>query len=136
MRLIVIVGDGMADRPLKELDYKTPLQAAKPRNMNRLAANGISGLLDSVALGVAPGSDAANLSILGYEGQNCTGRGPFEATGAGIKLETGDTAFRCNFATVNKELMLVDERAGRIREEAKALRARGCEYKIKEKFGC
>ncbi len=121
MRLIVIVGDGMADRPLKELNYKTPLQAAKPKNMNRLAANGVSGLLDPIEPGVAPGSEAAHLSILGYGQQVCEGRGPFEAAGAKIKLEPEDVAFRCNFATVNKEMILVDERAGRIRDEAKIL---------------
>jgi 2,3-bisphosphoglycerate-independent phosphoglycerate mutase len=122
MRVILIVGDGMADRPIKELGFQTPLQAAKPENMDTLASNGISGLLDPVALGTAPGSDAANLAILGYDPQAlCLGRGPFEAAGAGIKLEPDDVAFRCNLATVNDDLVLVDERAGRIRDEAQEL---------------
>jgi 2,3-bisphosphoglycerate-independent phosphoglycerate mutase len=116
MHIIMIVGDGMADRPLKQLDFQTPLEAAKPENMDTLAANGISGLLDPVAPGIAPGSDVANLSILGYNSKEiCGGRGPFEAAGVGIELEEGDVAFRCNLATVDKELVLVDERAGRIR---------------------
>jgi 2,3-bisphosphoglycerate-independent phosphoglycerate mutase len=122
VRCIVIVGDGMADRPLRELDFKTPLEAAEPKSMGRLASCGISGLLDTVAPGIAPGSDAANLAVLGYDPWVvCGGRGPFEAAGAGLKLELGDVAFRCNFATVNNDYFLVDERAGRIRGEAKAL---------------
>lgn len=118
MRAIMIIGDGMADRPLRELDYKTPLEAAKAEHMDKLASNGISGLLDPIAPGIAPGSDAANLSILGYDPWKIKGRGPFEAAGAGIELEARDVAFRCNLATVNENFIMIDERAGRIREEA------------------
>lgn len=122
MRVILIVGDGMADRPIKELGFQTPLQAANPVNMDALASSGISGLLDPVAAGTAPGSDAANLEILGYDSRVlCGGRGPFEATGAGIKLEPGDVAFRCNLASVSDDLVLVDARAGRIGNEAREL---------------
>jgi 2,3-bisphosphoglycerate-independent phosphoglycerate mutase len=64
MRVILIVGDGMADRPIKELEFQTPMQAAKPENMDTLASKGISGLLDPVALGTAPGSDAGWLLFL------------------------------------------------------------------------
>jgi 2,3-bisphosphoglycerate-independent phosphoglycerate mutase len=122
MRCILIVGDGMADRPLQELDFKTPLEAAKPAFMDKLATQGASGLLDPIAPGIAPGSDAANLALLGYDPWLvCGGRGPFEAAGAGLELKKGDLAFRCNFATVDENLCLVDERAGRIGFEAKAL---------------
>jgi 2,3-bisphosphoglycerate-independent phosphoglycerate mutase len=122
LRCILIVGDGMADRPLAELGFKTPLEAAMPRFLNRLAAEGVSGLLDPVAPGVAPGSDAANLAILGYDPWLvCGGRGPFEAAGAGLALKPGELAFRCNFATVDDGLCLIDERAGRIGVEAQAL---------------
>jgi 2,3-bisphosphoglycerate-independent phosphoglycerate mutase len=122
MRCILIVGDGMADRPLRELDFKTPLEAAKPKFMDRLASEGVSGLLDPIAPGIAPGSDAANLAILGYDPWVvCGGRGPFEAAGVGLKLKKGDVAFRCNFATIDDGLCLVDERAGRIGMEAVAL---------------
>jgi 2,3-bisphosphoglycerate-independent phosphoglycerate mutase len=121
-RVILIVGDGMADHPQKQLGDKTPLEAAAPRNLDRVAANGISGLMDPVASGVAPGTEAANLSILGYDPQAaCCGRGPFEAAGVGIALGAGDVAFRCNFATVDDGFRVVDERAGRIREEAAEL---------------
>ena len=122
MRVVMIIGDGMADRPLQELKYKTPLEAAKPENMDKLASSGISGLLDPIAPGIAPGSDAANLSILGYDPWAIRGgRGPFEAAGAGIELEAHDVAFRCNLATVNEDFVIIDERAGRIRDEAMEL---------------
>lgn len=122
MRCILIVGDGMADRPMQELDFKTPLEAAEPQSMNKLAAKGACGLLDPIAPGIAPGSDAANLTLLGYNPWLvCGGRGPFEAAGAGLQLKRGDLAFRCNFAAVDTGLSLVDERAGRIGSEAKVL---------------
>jgi len=121
MKILLIIGDGMADRPLKELSYLTPLEAAEPRNMNALASNGNSGLLYAVAPGIAPGSDVANLSILGYNPYKVyTGRGGFEAAGAGIELEDEDLAFRCNFATVNNDFVVVDERAGRIHDDVAA----------------
>ncbi len=118
MKLLLIIGDGMADRPLKELSYSTPLEAANPQNMNMLASNGISGLLYAVAPGIVPGSDVANLSILGYDPyKDYTGRGCFEAAGAGIELKEEDLAFRCNFATINDNFIVVDERAGRIHDD-------------------
>lgn len=121
-RVILVIGDGMADRPLPELNGRTPLEIANPVNMNRLAALGISGLLDSVAPGVVPGTETAHLSILGYDPAIIySGRGPFEAAGAGLKIEPGDVAFRCNFAMVNEDFIIVDERAGRIQDEAKEL---------------
>ncbi len=122
MRCILIVGDGMADRPLQELDFKTPLEVAKPAFMDKLAAEGASGLLDPISPGIAPGSDAANLALLGYDPWLvCGGRGPFEAAGTGLTLHKGDLAFRCNFATVDDCLCLLDERAGRIGAEAQVL---------------
>jgi 2,3-bisphosphoglycerate-independent phosphoglycerate mutase len=119
-RCILIVGDGMADLPLAQLDGKTPLQAANPKNLNRLASLGASGTLDTIAPDFAPGSDAANLAILGYQ-TKVAGRGPFEAAGAKIKVCAGDLAFRCNFATVDSQMRIVDERAGRIGKEAQVL---------------
>lgn len=117
MRAVIIVGDGMADRPLKELGHKTPLEAANLKSMNRLASAGTSGLLDPIAPGVVPGSDVANLSILGYDVSSVyAGRGSLEAVGAGIELQEGDVAFRCDFATVKNDLIVTDERAGRIHD--------------------
>jgi 2,3-bisphosphoglycerate-independent phosphoglycerate mutase len=117
----MIIGDGMADRPLKQLGYRTPLEAAKPASMDKLASMGMSGLLDPVAVGVAPGTETACLTLLGYDAKSILGRGPFEAAGCGIKLKQDDVAFRCNLATVNEDLKMMDERAGRIGQETQAL---------------
>lgn len=118
----MVVGDGMADRPIKELDNRTPLEVAKNPNMNFLASNGVSGVLYPLITGMVPESDAANLAILGYDSNaSHTGRGPLEAAGAGIKMRQGDVAFRCNFATVANDFTLIDPRAGRIREGANEL---------------
>jgi 2,3-bisphosphoglycerate-independent phosphoglycerate mutase len=88
MRCVLIVGDGMADLPLPELGFKTPLEVAKVKFMNELACKGVLGLLDPIAPGIAPGSDAANLAFLGYDSELvCKGRGPFEAAGAGLPGE-------------------------------------------------
>jgi len=122
MRCILIIGDGMADWPLEELGFKTPIEAAEPQWMNWLACRGALGLLDPIAPGIAPGSDIANLAFLGYDVKSmCGGRGFFEAVGVGLRVKPGDLAFRCNFGTVDKNLRLVDERAGRIGDEAKVL---------------
>ncbi len=122
-KAIFIVCDGMGDLPDPKFGGKTPLQAAKKPNMDKLAAEGICGLLHSVGGGRVPGSDTSHLAIFGYPPDRYyTGRGTFEALGAGLKLEHGDVAFRCNFATVGKGMKLIDRRAGRISSsEAKEL---------------
>ncbi|MDH5816590.1 MAG: 2,3-bisphosphoglycerate-independent phosphoglycerate mutase [Candidatus Nezhaarchaeota archaeon] len=118
MKAIIIIGDGMADRPLEELNFMTPLEATKVNNMNWLASNGISGLLCSTV----PESDVANLAVFGYDPSSVyTGRGGFEAVGAGVQLSDEDLAFRCDFATINEDFVVIDERAGRVREEAAEL---------------
>lgn len=117
MKGIVLVMDGMGDRPLKEFDNQTPLQAANTPNMDEMAKNGITGIMDSIAPGIIPGSDTAHLSILGYDPYEVyTGRGPFEAAGVGVDVIPGDIAFRCNFSTADENGMVTDRRAGRIRE--------------------
>ncbi len=120
-KILVIVGDGMADRAVPELDGKTPLQAADTPNMDRLAREGSVGLLDPIRPGVRPGSDTAHLALLGYDPfEVYPGRGPLEALGAGVEVRPGDVAFRCNFATAEErdgELVVVDRRAGRINED-------------------
>lgn len=110
--------DGMADRPLKELDNKTPLESAKTPNMDKMAKIGINGIMDPIKPGIRAGSDTSHISILGYDPyQVYTGRGPFEAAGVGIEVMPGDIAFRCNFSTANEEGLIIDRRAGRIREK-------------------
>ncbi len=114
MKYIVIIGDGMADRPIKELGDKTPLQVADKPNMDRIAKMGKSGLLKTIPEGMGAGSDVANLSILGYDTKKYyTGRGPLEAVSAGVKLEDGDVAFRCNIIT-EEDGELADYSAGHI----------------------
>lgn len=114
--------DGMADRPLKELDNKTPLEAAKTPNMDKMAKIGINGIMDPIKPGIRAGSDTSHISILGYDPyQVYTGRGPFEAAGVGIEVMPGDIAFRCNFSTANEEGLITDRRAGRIREKTELL---------------
>ncbi|WP_456454425.1 2,3-bisphosphoglycerate-independent phosphoglycerate mutase [Methanopyrus sp.] len=120
-KILVIVGDGMADRAVSELDGKTTLQVADTPNMDRLAREGSVGLLDPIRPGVRPGSDTAHLALLGYDPfEVYPGRGPLEALGAGVEVRPKDIAFRCNFATAEErddELVVVDRRAGRINED-------------------
>lgn len=114
--------DGMGDRPIKELNNQTPLQAANTPNMDQMAKEGITGIMDSIAPGIRPGSDTAHLSILGYNPYEVyTGRGPFEASGVALDVIPGDIAFRCNFSTMDENGIVTDRRAGRIREGTKDL---------------
>lgn len=96
----------MADYPLKELNGKTPLEVAQIPNMDFIASKGVNGLLETIPPNMAPGSDVANLSIMGYNPQKYyTGRGPLEAASIGAKLDEGDVAFRCNFINEEKGLL-------------------------------
>jgi 2,3-bisphosphoglycerate-independent phosphoglycerate mutase len=108
MKYILILGDGMADYPVPELDDKTPLQLANKPNMDMIAAKGCSGLLKTVPEGLTPGSGTAILSVLGYDPTRYyTGRGPFEAAARNIKLDENDVAYRCNLIT-EKDGILID----------------------------
>jgi len=108
----------MADRPIKELDWKTPLEAAQKLSLNQIAKTGICGIMDPIAPGIPPGSDTATLALLGYDVLRVySGRGALEAIGSGINVSPSDIAFRCNFATVNENLVVLDRRAGRIANE-------------------
>lgn len=128
MKYIVIIGDGMADRPLKELGGKTPLQKAFTPNMDKLAGKGIIGRVRTIPPGFHPGSDVANLSILGYDPREFyTGRAPLEAASIGVKLDDDDIAYRCNLVTLrfNREktrAVMEDYSGGHIStEEAREL---------------
>jgi len=110
VKTVLIVCDGMGDR-LK--NGKTPLEEAFKPNMDEISKKGINGIMDVLAPGIIPGSDTAHLALFGYDPYKYyTGRGPFEALGAGIKLGCNDIAFRCNFGTV-KNGVVIDRRAGR-----------------------
>jgi 2,3-bisphosphoglycerate-independent phosphoglycerate mutase len=106
--------DGMGDLPIKELGNKTPLGAANTPNMDNLARTGKTGLMYTVSKGIAPESDVGVISILGYDPFTYeTGRGVLEAVGSGIKVENGDLALRCNFATLGERKRIIDRRVGR-----------------------
>lgn len=116
-KILMIVMDGLGDRAVKSLDYRTPLQCARKPNLDWFASNGTSGIMDVIAPGIRPGSDTSHLALLGYDPYKVyTGRGPFEAAGVGLVGKAGDVAFRCNFATVDSRFNVLDRRAGRIKE--------------------
>lgn len=117
MKLVVLLGDGMADLPIEALQGRTPLQAANKPNMDRLAKRGRSGLAQTVPDGFPPGSDVANLSVMGYApSRHYTGRAPLEAAAMEVQLGPADIAFRCNFVTIEKGIMQ-DYSAGHISTE-------------------
>ncbi len=114
MKYIVILGDGMADEPLAELGGKTPLEYADIPNMDRIAREGRCGMLQTVPEGFEPGSDVANLSILGYDPRTSyTGRGPLEAASMGVSLQDAEMAYRCNLVALRDGVM-EDFNAGHI----------------------
>ena len=115
VKAVLIIADGLGDRPIKELGNKTPLEAAVKPNLDKLASEGECGIMDPIAAGVRAGSDTSHLAILGYDPYKYyTGRGPFEAAGIGMDVKKGDIAFRCNFSTVDDNMVITDRRAGRI----------------------
>ncbi len=103
-KYVVLVGDGMGDYPIGELGGKTPLEAARTPNMDRLAAIGRQGLVRTIPEGMEPGSDVANMSLLGYDpATHHTGRAPLEAASMGIRLGPDDIAYRCNLVTLDTD---------------------------------
>lgn len=122
MKKVILVGDGMGDYPINELGGKSPLQAADIPHIRRAAAAGRLLMVQTVPEGMEPGSDVANLGLLGYNAaESYTGRAPIEAAGAGIELADDDVAFRCNLVTIQDETMK-DYSAGHITtEEAREL---------------
>ena len=122
MKYAVLIGDGMADFPMDEFGGKTVLQKANTPNMDYITKNGRAGLARTVPDGMPPGSDVANMSILGYDPKKYySGRAPLEAASMGIPLNDGDVAFRCNLITITDGI-IEDYSAGHITsEEAKTL---------------
>jgi len=122
MKYAILLGDGMSDRPLQELDGKTPLEVARIPHMNSIAKGGKIGIAETVPRGMSSGSDVANLSILGYDPKKYyTGRGPLEAANIGVRLGKLDVAFRCNLVSTDDDI-IADYSAGHITpKEAKIL---------------
>ncbi|MEM2122140.1 MAG: phosphoglycerate mutase, partial [Candidatus Bathyarchaeia archaeon] len=119
---ILFICDGIGDRSYPLKGGRSPLEEAFTPNMDWLASNGLVGLIDIVSPGVRPGSDVAHLSLFGYDPYRYyTGRGGFEAAGAGLDLKLGDVALRCNYATMDNEGVIRDRRAGRIKEGGREL---------------
>jgi len=114
MKYLVLVGDGMADRPLKELEGATPLEVARTPNMDLIAREGMVGNAVTVPEGLQPASDVANMALLGYDPRKYySGRGPLEAANMNITLKESDVAFRCNLVTISDDKM-ADYSAGHI----------------------
>lgn len=110
MKYLVVLYDGMADYPVEELGNKTPLEAAVCLNMDKLAKTALVGTIKTVADGLKPGSDVANLSVLGYNPSDCyTGRSPLEAGSIGIDMKDTDVSLRCNLVTLSDEPEYADK---------------------------
>lgn len=110
MKYLVVLCDGMADYPVEQLGGKTPLEYADTPNMDKLAKTATVGLIKTVADGLKPGSDVANLSVLGYDPNECyTGRSPLEAGSIGIDMKETDVSFRANLVTLSDEPEYADK---------------------------
>ncbi|MDO9578499.1 MAG: cofactor-independent phosphoglycerate mutase [Candidatus Cloacimonadales bacterium] len=117
MKYIIILGDGMADHPIAKLGNKTPLMAANVPNMDKLAEMGKTGMFQTVPLDMPPGSEVANLAVLGYDVRKVyQGRGVLEGTSMGVKIEEGDLAMRCNLLCIENE-KIKNHSAGHISTE-------------------
>ena len=104
MKYIIVLGDGMADEPIPALDGKTPLEYAKTPAMDMLSKKGEIGMVHTIPEGMSPGSDTANLSVMGYDPKiYYSGRSPLEALSIGVPMKDDDIAFRCNVVTISEE---------------------------------
>ncbi len=126
MKYLLILTDGMADYPVPGLDNQSPLESAQTPNMDTLARKSAVGRVNTIPDGMPPGSDVANLSVMGYDPQKFyTGRSPIEAVSMGVRLEPEDLAFRCNLVTLSPEdayetRTMLDYSAGEISSEESA----------------
>lgn len=104
MKYVIFLGDGMADLPVEELGGKTPLESADKPNMDFIASHGKLGMVKTVPDGIKPGSDVANLSVMGFDPlKYYTGRSPLEAYSIGVDMIPGDISFRCNLVTLSDD---------------------------------
>lgn len=123
MKYIVVLGDGMADEPIEALGKKTPLEYANTPTMDSLSARSEIGMVHTIPKGMKPGSDTANLSVLGYDPAiYYSGRSPLEALSIGVPMKDTDVAFRCNLVTLSEEepyekKIMIDHSSGEISTE-------------------
>ena len=111
MKYIIMLCDGMADEPLEELQGQTPLEMARTINLDQMAPRSEIGMVRTVPEGMAPGSDTANLSVIGYDPkQYYTGRSPLEALSIGVDMKPDDVSFRCNLVTLSEEEKTYEEK--------------------------
>ena len=104
MKYVVVLGDGMADEPIEALNGKTPIQAAHTPALDKIAPVSEIGLVHTVPEGMNPGSDVANLAVMGYNPSACySGRSPLEALSIGVEMEDTDISLRCNIVTLSDE---------------------------------
>ncbi len=144
MKIVFIIIDGLGDKPILKLKNKTPLEAAKTPNLDWLAKNGICGQTKPFYFPWQgyPRSDTTHLALFGYNPKiYYLGRGPYEAAGIGFNLKEGDLALRANFGTVDKNLKVIDRRAGRISETRPLIKAlngikiKGIRFLVKKSYG-
>ena len=127
MKYIVVLGDGMADEPIPALGGRTPLDAAVTPVLDELAGKGTLGTVQNVPAGMAPGSDVANLSVLGYDpAAHYSGRSPLEALSVGVQMEEDDVIFRSNIVTLTEpepyaQKTILDHSSGEISADADIL---------------
>lgn len=127
MKYIIVLGDGMADEPIESLGNQTPLEAAVTPVMDELASKSEIGLVHTIPEGMKPGSDTANLSVMGYDPkQYYTGRSPLEALSIGVPMKDTDVALRCNIVTLSEEepyeeKRILDHSSGEISTEEAAI---------------
>lgn len=127
MKYVVVLADGMADVPIEELSGKTPLEYAKTPCMDGLAARGTMGMVRTVPGTMKPGSDVANLAVMGYDPASCySGRSPLEALSVGVSMKDTDVVFRCNLVTLSEdgpyeEKVILDHSSGEISSDDAAI---------------
>ena len=121
MKYVIILGDGMSDEPIEALNGRTPLEAADTPTMDSLASYGEMGMVQNVPAGMSPGSEIANLSVMGYDPlTDFTGRSPLEALSVGVEMEPDDVIFRCNIVTLSdqgepyEDKIILDHSSGEI----------------------
>lgn len=128
MKYVVVLGDGMADKPIEELNGKTPIEYATTPTMDELSKKSEIGLVHTIPEGMSPGSDTANLSVIGYDPKKYyTGRSPLEALSIGVDMKDTDIALRCNIVTVStddkpyEEKTIIDHSSSEISTEDAAV---------------